>query len=212
MGRLDPFTDLTGKMSQSDLNAQDISNIIDEINKIQDAQTGHIQQTNLATIINDGTTNRILNGYQSVLDQWGLFVSKAGVDVTKATVDQLIFNSNQDIFKITKKVPISLSITTPGSYFGQTSIAHGLDYVPSFVTNHTFSNSLQALGSFTDTTNHSNPAFVYGTVGATLALLAICEVTVDINNIYLAMQLSPGVPNGTYSVNSTVYLEQETFS
>lgn len=213
MSQIQSSTDITGALSQTDLNAQDIQNIIDEFNKFQDQYTaGNIQQNQQSIIVFDDSTNRVLIGYQTVLQQWGLFVSKPGVDVTEATADQLVFNSEQDVFKIVSKVPISVSVVAPGAFYGQTVIPHGLDYTPSFQADQIFSNDLQALGSFTSTTNHSNPALVYGTVSTNLVLFAISELTVDATNVYLTLQMAPSVANGTYTVNGTAYLEQETFS
>lgn len=47
---------------------------------------------------NDGVP-RVLLGRRSD-EIYGLFVSKVGIDVTKATDDQLVFNSNQNTLKI----------------------------------------------------------------------------------------------------------------
>ncbi len=202
MGRLDPFSDLTGKMSQSELNAQDISNIIEEINKIQDTQTGHIQQTNLATIINDGTTNRILNGYQSVLDQWGLFVSKPGIDVTKATADQLIFNSNQDIFKI------ALSDTATLSYDGNVNtfltIPHGLLTIPIVSAYVQLPND----ANFSPMNGQFVPMPVYmNRVG--LPVLQ-CVQSADATNIYLRVHDIYSSGGSPEIYNFRYYIQQET--
>jgi hypothetical protein len=59
-------------------------------------------------------------------------VAKAGFNVLTATDDQLIFNSNQDMFKI--KTSGTGSMTVPSSGTGgwgnHITIPHGLSYVP----------------------------------------------------------------------------------
>lgn len=107
--QLQQSIDPTGILSQLDLSQQDISNIIDQFNALQDQLNGgNITQNSQQQIVFDGTTNRVLVGYQQVLQAWGLFVSQIGIDVTQATADQLIFNSNQDVFKIIKSGIITL--------------------------------------------------------------------------------------------------------
>ena len=63
-------------------------------------------------------------------------ISKAGVDVTTATDDQLTFNSQQNIFKIVKKITGTIpqfnttysgSVTSGGTLL---TIPHGLSYTP----------------------------------------------------------------------------------
>lgn len=63
-------------------------------------------------------------------------ISKAGVDVTTATDDQLTFNSQQNVFKIVKKISTAIpawnttynGVTTYGG--SQIIVPHGLTFTP----------------------------------------------------------------------------------
>lgn len=56
MGDLQSVTDLTGTMSQTDINSQNISNIIDELNRLEDS-LGVLGQTfSISTILNESYT------------------------------------------------------------------------------------------------------------------------------------------------------------
>lgn len=107
-------------------------------NKIKVAQYG--QQV-------DGSTNlKFFDNSGIGLAQFGKYadgttalkVAKAGVEVATATNDQLIFNSNQDVFKIVKSGTASTASVTAtpggaGQWAYNTSnviIAHGLTFTP----------------------------------------------------------------------------------
>jgi len=101
-----------------------------------DSTTGYLQQQNKQFIANDGTTNKALFGYQPGLEKWGLFVTQDGFDVTTETdVNNFIFNSGQDTFKIVDSgtasiAPFTTSDGTENS--GSVTITHNLGYVPAF--------------------------------------------------------------------------------
>lgn len=135
---LEQSIDPTGAQSNLELQQQDISNLIDNYNQLQNQLNGgNITQNEQNLIVFDNTTNRVLIGYQTVLQTWGMFVSQPGVDVTQATASQLIFNSNQDVFKVVASG--TLTIPSPGAQtsfadgVSVASIAHGLGYVPAFL-------------------------------------------------------------------------------
>lgn len=77
---LEQTSDPTGTMSQTDLNSQDISNIIDAVNILQESQTANFQQNTYNLIINDGTVDRIIIGLLPD-NTWGIVVSAPGVSV-----------------------------------------------------------------------------------------------------------------------------------
>jgi hypothetical protein len=94
--------------------------------------------------VKDATTNRVLMGSigsdpSSATNPWGLKVSKAGFDVVTATDSQLIFNSQQNAFKIvatsTKVVTAAFSGAAP--YTAQQTVAHGLSFAPFVVASVT---------------------------------------------------------------------------
>lgn len=81
-------------------------------------------------------TRRVLLG-KGADGFYGLKVSPPGVDVYTATDDQLIFNSNQNVFKIVKiitgtfpAVSITGTANTAKYNYNITTIAHGLTYTP----------------------------------------------------------------------------------
>lgn len=89
---------------------------------------------NTRIVVDDNTTNRVTLGKIGTgVDDWGMKVSKAGVNVDTATNDQLIFNSSQNIFKIAKKIVTTIPAFSiaggPGSYSAR-NVAHGLGFAP----------------------------------------------------------------------------------
>lgn len=99
-----------------------------------------IQEINARDVVDifkdDTGTRRVLLG-RGANGFYGLKVSPAGVDVYTATDDELVFNSNNNVFKIvqsgTATIP-ALSITAAGAGWYQDtttiSVAHGLSHVP----------------------------------------------------------------------------------
>lgn len=81
----------------------------------------------------DNTNARMIEG-KLPDGSYGLWVSKPGFDVTTATADQLVFNSNQNIFKIVKTDTTSIpAVSFPGTggiVFQSIIIPHGLSYIP----------------------------------------------------------------------------------
>lgn len=86
-------------------------------------------------IFNDSQTNRLLIGKNYLGDEV-VWISPPGIDVTSANPNQpgqLIFNSNEDLFKIVKKgtsiIP-SFTIGTGQAHASFLTIPHGLPYAP----------------------------------------------------------------------------------
>lgn len=187
MTQVQSTTDITGQLSQTDLNAQDIQNIIDEFNKFQDQYTaGNIQQNQQSIIVFDDQTNRVLIGYQTVLEQWGLFVSKIGVDVTEATADQLVFNSNQNIFKIALEGGSTITVPDPFT-LGTTltnTIPHGLSIVPGV---QGYANIPAGAGGYIGQGQLTNlPTMLIGFSGTSFGEVVVyLQARVDATNLYL---------------------------
>lgn len=118
----------------------------------------------------DNGTRRVLLG-KGADGFYGLKVSQEGADVFTADDDELIFNSNQNVFKIVQTGTLILpQYTTPnpgaGNFgSGQTilaSVSHGLGYIPAAVAFLEFSSGLRAPlpyvahgGSGASATSHS---------------------------------------------------------
>lgn len=83
----------------------------------------------------DNTTARIVEGLLPD-STYGMWVSQPGIDVRTANPNlpgNLVFNSNQDIFKIANKFTSDFSVTSgSGSSFGSVTITinHNLGYTP----------------------------------------------------------------------------------
>jgi hypothetical protein len=83
MGQIQPYTDLTGKMSPEEINAENTAALMQEWNRGQDVSPLQL------SLFSDGTTNRYEIGY--LTNGWGtgknvgVKASKQGVEVSTAT-------------------------------------------------------------------------------------------------------------------------------
>jgi hypothetical protein len=135
MSLLNPTVDPTGQMSQVDMNTQDINNLIDTVNELQ-SSTGNIINQPTYIELNDGSTNRVIFGYNSVTQTWGIFAVPAGSDISEATVPQ-DFSLNSDAqypIIFLKDAETFGSISVPTGTTGQVSVTipHNLGYIPAF--------------------------------------------------------------------------------
>lgn len=71
--------------------------------------------------------------------QYGLKVSKPGFDATTATDSELVFNSNQNVFKIVRVVEFSYTMTAADlvANYVMLTIPHGLDTIPQVTASFT---------------------------------------------------------------------------
>lgn len=159
------------------------------------AQLGRFQDKTTAFKILDTSGLGIAQFGQFPNGSVALKVAKSGHDVSTATDDNLIFNSNQDIFKIVGSG--SAVIPASGTSTSTTSISHGLGYIPAYLGYVFFSlsssyNLLPAL-SINDTTG---------------AIISFYEGWTDATTINFRVH----VPGGTVSSTTSVkyYLLQET--
>lgn len=91
-------------------------------------------------IVGDGTTDRVLIGFQKdgfgSGEDYGIKVSEDGVDVKTASDDELIMSSGFNMFKIIATGTVTLNASAaPGTY--TTTVAHGQSFIP---TCHAFIN------------------------------------------------------------------------
>ena len=77
-------------------------------------------------------TNRVLLG-SGADDFYGLKVSKSGVDVYGASDDQLVFNSEQNVFKIVSTGSTSITLPASPNDSYSVTVAHGLSTVPAVI-------------------------------------------------------------------------------
>lgn len=90
-----------------------------------------INNREVTEIFKDDTgTRRVILGKRG--DDYGLFVSKAGFDAFTAGDDDLVFNSNQNVFKIVSEGNVNITADNGGGtgVIGQVTITHNLGYIP----------------------------------------------------------------------------------
>lgn len=145
----------------------------------------------------DEGVRRVLLG-KSSNSFYGLKVSKPDIDVFSATDEQLVFNSEQNVFKIVDKGTIE--ITLDADTATAVEIAHGLSYTPI------------VLAFFTsDTQYYPLPAIMASTINTTSNMIEIqtwLDAYTDSTNLIIKGQNANATPAGPLSV--TYYLLQET--
>jgi len=75
------------------------------------------------------------------LANYGLKISKDGVDVKTATDDQLVFTTKYSMLKIAKVGTLTFNFTTnyaETNNYTLGTVAHGFDYTPAFITYFNF--------------------------------------------------------------------------
>jgi hypothetical protein len=81
-----------------------------------DTNPGYLQMQNKQLIGDDGTTPITLYGYNQALNKWGFFVTQPGIDVTTNTdLSKFIFNSAQDVLKVSEKGTAVLGTQSPSN-------------------------------------------------------------------------------------------------
>jgi hypothetical protein len=170
-------------------------------------------------IIRNGTTPALLLGYQKGgfgTADYGLKIAKTGVDVTTASNDQLIFNSNQDMLKIvsTGTVTIPAAVSASGSVSGAISsiaITHGLGYLPilsGFVMNSTeFTPIPGPINMMNTGINVSPPIFLQASIGYIHVYLTTTTATFTLDSSNINYGIS-GYTLGPFTVR--YYFMQET--
>ena len=127
---------------------------------------------------------------------YGMWVSKPGVNVTTTTTTGLIFNSNQDVFKIVQSGILTMPNTTANTgsaryisgTVGNLTVAHGLGYAPVVFAYANFGGGYLLL-----------PWVTMGSISATAFTQYTFTAEVDAINIYLvANSFAYGPVNDTY--------------
>lgn len=129
-----------------------------------------------------------------LVSEQGLYVSFSGTDVTQATDSQLVFNTQQNIFKVTLTLGGGTIVSSAGT-IGMT-IAHNLGFAPSFLC---YSTS----GAPGDV-NRNYFATGAAPIGATAYGVAYA---VDTTNVYVLFASTSATP---YPAEVKIYLFQES--
>ena len=175
---------------------------------------------------NDGTTEtrydtngvpRIFTGSDPSTGGFIMKISEPNIDVLTATNDQLIFNSDQNVFKIVKEITggwPEVFVTGPGVdgfvfNSGTTVVAHGLTGVPAFLAFADFKGDGSRTNLPITITSVSDPRYyLQGTI----------SVTTDATNVTFTAEVLARLPAGvTVSFEAIanackVFLMQETAS
>lgn len=180
-----------------------IKSLVKQINE----QGRLISNEDRTKIIKDASgTPRILFGEGP--DQfYGMKVSQEGIDVTSANNDELVFNSDQNVFKIVQTG--TASVTKPATTTsGTQTIAHNLGYAPQIIA---------YLYDSDDNTYNPTPVMGISWSGANAGKFNILyEAFVDNTNIYLRV-ITPDTGANTlytnaYTFSFKYYLLQESAS
>lgn len=156
--------------------------------------------------------NKAAFGFYGDANKFGLKVAQDGFDVLTASDSQLIFNSEQNSFKILSygggSIPVSNPMT-PSQVITATGF-HNLGFTPAFIA---FGN-IPTGGGYIGAGQLTNlPAHVYGTVGASFGqIAAFMQMRVDDTALYIDV-INPSainVPNLGSPWRFTYYLLQET--
>jgi hypothetical protein len=157
---------------------------------------------NVVQVFKDDTgTRRVLLG-RGKNGFYGLKVSQPGVDVYDAEDSQLVFNSQQNVFKIVQD-PTTVPITAPANTTNTTTIAHGLSYKPAVVAYleaGIASGARTPLPTWTALTRDDANGFVM--------FETWINVEVDETNIYIRFFNATSGAIGP--LNVTIYLLQES--
>ncbi len=179
----------------------------------QSQTNGFVKMQNQSILANDGTNNIASFGYNPALKQWGVYTTQDGTDVTTNTdLSKFTFNSNQNVYKIVKTVPVSVTITYNASKgtnaFSQT--AHGLSFTPAYDAFITIPSYLAGLvGGIA--VNGPNPYMSFAVAGSGVSIIptVFAIVSVDATNInfYVAVAVEG---SGTDTFTASVDLLQRT--
>ena len=182
-------------------------NIISTEGLMPNGGYGKLTYSGVVPITLEGT--RVANGSNGIgSNQQGTFVAKAGIDVTLATNAQLIFNSNQDVFKIVGTLTISVSsfvyagVASTWTYgLNTVTTAHGLSYVPAF-------DGYVLIGS-----QYLKMPYTSMGVGGGSPSWILLRPYADATNIYIDVAVTAYSANVTTPASTVkIYLLQETAS
>jgi hypothetical protein len=171
-------------------------------NQIQNA--GEEDDSGLRTLerqilaVQDGT-NKAVMGFYGDANKFGFKVAKDGIDVLTAGPLELIFNSENNVFKIVDTAIVPSPAFSPGTT-QTTTIPHGLDYGPLVVGFLGTSTGFKPLPTFTSVGTGG---------GGSMSLDAMVDISSDDDNIYISTYSAGTTASaGFYTVR--YYILQET--
>lgn len=160
-------------------------------------------------IARQGGANKAVFGFFGEANKFGLKVAEDGVDVLTADDDELLFNSEQNVFKVvqTNTHTVSYSFSShSGSGFTidnkTDTIAHNLGFVPAIVV------FVEYAGGKFPVVNNTPLAGLSGGTGFTFGggtgfafAVTHASMSVDSTNLYLGISRWGNLGNGAYSAS-----------
>lgn len=149
----------------------------------------------------------------SDVDDFSMKVSKPTKEVIGADDDDLIFNSNQNVFKIVKAGVETVTTPTPlvaNTTYSKT-YSHGLGYVPAFLGYVTLPASTNVVTGYSGTNIMTTPYSLQISVG-TQDRPVVALIRADINNLYFEVinYQSTGITDANGNWVFRYYLLQES--
>lgn len=170
-----------------------------------------LKNNETTTIFKDDTgTRRVLLG-KGADGFYGVKVSPEGTDVYTAGDDDLVFNSNQNVFKIVATntyVPTwTISITTAANQWNtggeDVSIPHGLSYIPAIIGYVVYNDEYYPM-----------PYTSQDAAGGTSVVMQNIKISVDATNVIISHSaMALNFPGGVaFGIPTSIkyYLLQET--
>lgn len=122
---------------------QEITNV-----KKLSGESSFYSSPSVGEIINDGTNDRVLIGYDKdgfgTGEDWGIKVSQAGYDVKTAADNKLIMSSAFNTFKIHMSGTVSITTSGAAPRTASASVTHNLGYSPVIVGSVTLTPGLSS--------------------------------------------------------------------
>lgn len=186
---------ITGVIMSFQLIGGDTTNpsaIVNQVNQ----NIAQLKVQDVTNIFKDDTgTRRVLLG-KGKNDFYGMKVSQVGTDVYDGADEDMVFNSDNNLFKIVTTGTYTLTGTYDGAveHYNVFTIPHGLAFTPVVI-------------AFYDGTRPL-PFFEVG-AGLSVEIQAMWEISVDETNIYILHTIPTGT-SGDYFNTIKYYLLQET--
>ena len=185
----------------------------------QDASSGAYVSTKDATVkVNNGTVDVIKLGLQTdgsyafqfsddsvprlLMNSTSMKISQDGVDVTTATNNQLIFNSDQNMFKIALSGTASIVVPAGANQTGTATVTHNLGQSPLVFGTVTLTPGLSS-----EIMQFPGAYYVWDGVSRNVPRLVFEYFATDTNTLTLQIR-SDGFASGTFTVK--YYILQET--
>lgn len=177
-------------------------------NSIETARADGLKFYERQIVAKNNGANKAVLGFLDATGKFGFRVAQDNIDVFGATDDQLIFNSDNNLFKIVKSDPIYLNFTASGASSGslQEEYDHDLGYVPKIIAE---ANIDEGLTNFSSIVPYVLLPHVFWASDGTA--LAHFEVAVDETKFYFKVSWRSALPAGDYMNTCYFNLLQETF-